>query len=211
MKKTFILLLASISASLITPAFGLGVRVGSDSFQHKCEFINPRVTSKVKDCESANVGSVALFFQNSFPLKFYTRTELGSVSEQKFTSFWAPRNTDKQEITIDKHLRAILSVHRDFNFLLNTRITPMIGIGYASVEARGAQGANNAPFKAKTNRNSLEVYGVSFAIKTLPFFALDYRIINYGDVRTGVGVPSTNNEILHGALTSQHIGISFSF
>ena len=211
MKKTLILLLASISVSFITPAFGLGVRVGTDISKHQCNYIGGSSDAKkVKDCESASASSVAVFFQTNFPLKFYARTELGSVGEQKFTSTWEPSEIGNQDITVDSHLRAIISVHREFGFLL-TKITPMIGVGYASLNASGTRGVNNAPFyKEKTNRNELEVYGLSFALRTLPFFALDYRFVNYGDIETGVG-GAANNEALRGDLTSQHIGISFSF
>ena len=215
MKKTLILLLASISVSFITPAFGLGVRVGTDASKHQCKYIGgPSGAKKVKDCESASVSSVAVYFETNFPLKFYLRTELGSVGEQKFTSSWKlskdAEEVTPQDITVDSHLRAILSVHREFGFLL-TKITPMIGLGYASVDARGTRG-NNLPFyKEKTNRNQLEVYGLSFALRTLPFFALDYRFVNYGDIETGVGSGAANNQVLRGDLTSQHIGISFSF
>ena len=209
MKKTLILLLASLSVSLITPAFGLGVRVGTDISKHQCKYIGGGDAKKVEGCKSASVNSVAVYFETNFPLKLYLRTELGSVGEQKFTGSWEPSAIGKQEITVNKHLRAIASVHREFGFLL-TKITPMIGVGYASLDASGSRGDDTSFYKAKTNRNELEVYGLSFGIRTLPFFALDYRFINYGDIETGVAGPA-DNEALRGDLTSQHIGISFSF
>ena len=209
-KKVIGLFVLFLFFSTSANAFDYGVRLGYERSEHDCNFTNPRVTSKVGECGNEYNGSLGLVITKELSNDNFVETELGYIfGDRIFTSHWAPFNTNKQEITVEEHPRALV--------VLGKRITsndmvvsPVIGLGFARFDVKGAQGASNDPFDKKTNDNLLWTVGASFS-QTDSEWSLDYRYIDYGNVETGIGVSSTRDERLHGDMTSHTIGISYNF
>ena len=211
MKKIINTILLIFSLTKVSYSAEYGVRVSLEKTEHECSFQNPRVTSKVTDCGKETNGSLGFLITNQFQNGNFIETELAYVlGDRTFTSNWAPFNNNKQEITVSDHPRALVTFGKKISSDSGFTFSPVIGAGFARMKAKGAQGAANDPFDEKTNNNLLWTAGVSLG-KNNSQWSLDYRYIDYGNVETGIGVPGTRDEKLHGDMTSHLVGISFKY
>ena len=191
-------------------AFDVGVRLGYERSEHTCKFTNPRINYKASDCSNERNKSLGLVVTKEFSNDNFVETELGYVfGDRNFISYWAPFHANKQEIIVEEHPRALVVFGKRVTSPNDIVVSPFVGLGYAELDVKGAQGAS-AVFDKKTNDNFLWTIGASFA-QTDSRWSLDYRYINYGRVETGIGVAGTRDEQLHGRMDSHTIGILYNF
>ena len=211
MKKIVSILTLAFFVTFNSYSAEYGVRLGLEKSEHDCDFQNPRVTSKVGDCGKETNGSLGFLITNELPNETFVETEIAYVfGDRTFTSYWAPFNSNKQEITVNDHPRALVVLGKRISSDNGFVFSPVIGAGFARMKVKGAQGSSNDPFDEETNNNWLWTVGASLG-KSDSQWSLDYRYIDYGDVETGIGVPGTRDERLKGDMTSHTIGISYKY